>query len=256
MVMSTFVLIPGAWLGGWAWAEVAETLRASGSDVRPISLPGLGERESEATAGTDMEAHVNDVIAQVLGADLQDVKLVGHSYGGSVASGVADRIPTRLASVIYVDSGPLPSGSSYMDFLDPSQQDFVNELVQERGEGWLVPMPRWEEFGTGFAASLDGLGVAERRLMRDGAVPQPLKTWTQPVTRNDGAEVRRIPRVLISCSFSIDQVKELIAAGHPWFAELGEPGWQFAELPTGHWPMFSRPRDLAQLLLEVPAQAT
>ena len=254
--MSTFVLIPGAWLGGWAWAEVAETLRASGSDVLPISLPGLGERESEATVGTDMEAHVNDVIAQVLGADLQDVKLVGHSYGGSVASGVADRIPTRLASVIYVDSGPLPSGSSYMDFLDPSQQDFVNELVQERGEGWLVPMPRWEEFGTGFAASLDGLGVAERRLMRDGAVPQPLKTWTQPVTRNDGAEVRRIPRVLISCSFSIDQVKELIAAGHPWFAELGEPGWQFAELPTGHWPMFSRPRDLAQLLLEVPAQAT
>ena len=252
--MSTFVLIPGAWLGAWAWAEVGETLRASGAEVLPISLPGLGERESEATAGTDMETYVTDVIAQVLDADLRDVKLVGHSYGGSVASGVADRIPTRLASVIYVDSGPLPSGSSYMDFLASSQQDFVDELVRDRGEGWLVPMPEWEEFGTGFAASLEGLGGAERRLMREGAAPQPLKTWTQPVTRSDGAQVRRLPKVLISCSFPIDQVKELIAAGHPWFAELGEQGWQFVELPTGHWPMFSRPRDLAQLLLEVPAE--
>ena len=254
--MSTFVLIPGAWLGAWAWAEVAETLSASGAEVLPISLPGLGERESEATAGTDMEVYVDDVIAQVLGADLRDVTLVGHSYGGSVASGVADRIPTRLASVIYVDSGPLPSGSSYMDFLDTAQQDFVNQLVQDRGEGWLVPMPEWEEFGTGFAASLDGLGVAERQLMRDRAAPQPLKTWTQPVTRSDGAEVKRIPKVLISCSFPIDEVKGLIAAAHPWFAEMSGPEWSFEELPTGHWPMFSRPEDLARVLLEVRAKVS
>jgi pimeloyl-ACP methyl ester carboxylesterase len=252
--MSTFVLIPGAWLGAWAWDEVAEALRASGAEVLPISLPGLGERQNEATAGTDMEAYVSDVIAQVIGADLHDVNLVGHSYGGSVASGVADRIPTRLASVIYVDSGPLPSGSSYMDFLDSSQQDFVNELVQDRGESWLVPMPEWEEFGKGFAASLDGLGEAERRLMRDGAAPQPFKTLTQPVTRSDGAEVRSLPKVLISCSFPIDAVKEMIAAAHPWFAELGGPEWSFEELPTGHWPMFSRPEDLARLLLEVSAK--
>ncbi|HEU5114103.1 MAG TPA: alpha/beta hydrolase [Acidimicrobiia bacterium] len=254
--MNTFVLIPGAWLGAEAWAEVAEALRGSGAQVLPISLPGLGERTSEATAETDMEGYVNDVIAQILDADLRDVTLVGHSYGGSVASAVADRVSARLASVIYVDSGPLPSGSSYIDFLDSSQQDFVNELVQDRGEGWLVPMPEWEEFGTGFAASLDGLGVAERRLMRAGAAPQPLKTWTQPVTRRDGAEVRCIPKVLISCSFPTAEVKELIAAGHPWFAEMSGPEWTFEELPTGHWPMFSRPQDLARLLLEVTTAKT
>lgn len=251
--MNTHVLISGAWLGPWAWAEVTDRLRSKGCDVLAATLPGLGERAAEASSDTDMETYVADVIEQIVGQDLEDVILVGHSFGGAVAGGVADRIPSRLSRVVYVDSGPLPSGSSYIELFEGPQLEFINALVESRGDGWLVPMPAWDEFGTEFQASLEGLGPDELRMMGEGATPQPFKTWSQPLVREMGEEVRRIPKTLIASSFPLAQVEQLIAVGHPWFAELSGPEWDLVELPTGHWPMFSRPKDLADLLLEIGA---
>lgn len=252
--MSTYVLIPGAWLGGWAWERVAEAMRAQGSEVVPVTLPGLGDRVAEASPGLDIEGYVTDVVDQIVGLDLDDVTLVGHSFGGAVAAGVADRIPDRLSTVVYVDSGPMPSGSSYMDLLESPQVEFIRRIVDERGDGWLIPMPSSEEFGTDFQASLEGIDEAELDRMRARATPQPLGTWTQPLVRRQTAKTAALPKVLIATSLPLELVDQLIAGGHPWFAELSEPEWSFEELPTGHWPMFSRPEDLARLLLRVAAK--
>jgi len=251
--MSTYVLIPGAWLGGWAWDRVAEAMRAHGSEVLSVTLPGLGNRADEATPETDIEGYVTDVVAQIVGQDLDDVIMVGHSFGGAVAAGVADRIPDRLSTVVYVDSGPMPSDSSYMDLLEGPQVEFIRRIVDERGKGWLIPMPNSEEFGTDFQASLEGIDQAELNRMRTMATSQPLRTWTQPLARRQSDKTAAIPKVLIATSLPLALVDQLIASGHPWFAELSGPEWSFEELPTGHWPMFSRPEDLAWLLLAVRA---
>lgn len=249
--MNTYVLIPGAWLGGWAWRDVAQALRSDGSGVYPVTLPALAERAGEASPHIDIESYVTDVVELLTTEDLNEVTLVAHSFGGAVAGGVADRIPERLARVVYVDTGPMPNGSSYLDLLAPAQQQFINDLIATRGEGWLVPMPSWEEIETELGASLEGLGDEERAVMRNRATPQPAGTWTVPLKRESSEEAARNPKILITCSFPLAQISELIDAGHPWFAELAGPEWSFAELPTGHWPMFSRPADLAGLLAHI-----
>lgn len=240
--MATFVLVPGAWLGGWAWARVTRPLRAAGHDVYPVTLTGLGER-------SHLEVHLTDVVNLVEYEGLDDVVLVGHSYAGSVVTAVADRIPERLAQVVYLDSGPVADGTAFLDMLTPEARKQAERAVAEQGDGWRLPMPSWEELEEG-GASLAGLGEQERGLMRSRAVAQPFGTYTQPVALSDPAR-EELPRALISCSFPLAQVRELIAAGHPWFVELAGPRWSLHELPTGHWPMLSRPGDLAGLLGEV-----
>jgi hypothetical protein len=102
-------------------------------------------------------------------------------------------------------------------------------------------------------ASLEGLGQGERERMRARATAQPLRTWTQPISLGNPAR-DELPKLLITCSFPLAQMREMIAGGHPWFAELAQPQWSFLELPTGHWPMFSVPGPLASLLLDLPSR--
>lgn len=250
--MTTFVLIPGAWLGASAWDTVANRLRTRGHQVLPLSLPGLGERAGEASPQIDFESYVGDVTGRITRERLGGAILVGHSFGGAVAAGVADRIPDRLAHLVYVDAGPPPSGSSYLDMLAPPQVEFVTDMIAGRGDGWLVPFPTWDELETRLQTSLDGLGEPERAALRASARPQPAATWTQQLHRDRSAATAAVPKTLVACSFPLAQVRELIAAGHPWFAELAGPEWSFLELSTGHWPMFSRPNDLADLLADLP----
>jgi len=121
--------------------------------------------------------------------------------------------------------------------------------VAETGDGWRLAMPSWEELEQVNGASLEGLGDADRGWLRGHATDHPFGTYTQPLRlRNPTAEP--LPKVLVSSSFPLEQVRELIAGGHPWFAALAGPEWQLLELRTGHWPMASRPDDLADLLDE------
>jgi pimeloyl-ACP methyl ester carboxylesterase len=247
--MATFVLVPGAWLGGWAWEPTARRLRQRGHDVHPVTLTGLGERADQAGPGVDLETHIADVVDLIRDEDLEDVVLVGHSYAGIVVTGVADRIPERLAEVVYLESGPVPDGVAYLDMEEPQARERDQRQVAETGDGWRLAMPSWEELERVNGASLEGLGDAERAYIRANATDQPFGTYTQPLRLRDAA-AEPLPKVLISSSFPLDQVRELIAAGHPWFAPLAGPEWRLLELRTGHWPLVSRPDDLADLLDE------
>jgi hypothetical protein len=114
-------------------------------------------------------------------------------------------------------------------------------------------MPSWEELETVNGAGLQGIDEETRRNVRERATPHPFRTYTQPIALKNPARTS-LPHVLITCSFPLEQVKEFIASGHPWFAELGGPQWSFVELPTSHWPMFSAPGELADALAGVPQQ--
>ena len=124
--------------------------------------------------------------------------------------------------------------------------------MSERGDGWRLPTPSRAELEQG-GASLDGLGDAERARMRARATDQPFGSYTQPLRLTD-PDREALPKRLLSNSFPLDQVRQLIASRPPWFAELAGPERRLLELPTGHWAMFSRPDDLADLLASEQAQ--
>jgi pimeloyl-ACP methyl ester carboxylesterase len=248
--MATFVLVPGAWLGGWAWQPVARQLRDHGHDAYSVTLSGLGERAHLASPQIDLDTHISDVVNLVEFEDLHDLVLVGHSYAGIVVTGVADRIPDRIAQLVYLDSGPAGDGMAFLDTSPAEQRERTERQVAERGDGWRLPMPSWQELEQG-GASLAGLGDTQRALLRSRAVPQPFGTYTQPLRLTNPAR-GAVPKVLVSNSFPLEQVRQLIDSGHPWFRELAGPEWRLEELPTGHWPMFAVPDDLARLLGELP----
>ena len=243
--MATFVLVPGMWLGGWAWREVAEPLRAAGHHVYPVTLTGLGERVHLAGPHVNLDTHIADVVNLLRYEELRDVVLVGHSYAGTVITGVADRAPERIAGLVYVDTWPLPDGVAQIDLNPPEARQAQEQQVKTQGEGWRLPLPSWEELDQG--NELRGLGEAERRLMRERAVDQPFGTVTQPVRLTNPARAA-LPKTVIWCSLTVEEVQELIASYPELCSELATPGWQVVELPTGHWPMFSRPRELGELL--------
>ena len=251
--MTTYVLVGGAWLGGWAWQPVTRQLRERGHDVHPVTLTGLGDRSHLATPQTDLDTYLDDVVNLVEFEDLHDIVLVGHSYAGHVVTGVADRIPERIAQLVYLDAGPSPDGAAFIDLQSPPARELIERLVDQGGDGWRIPMPAWEDLEGVMGASLEGLGPDERARMRARAVAQPVRTWTQPLTLVNPAR-DQLPKALITCSIPVAQVKEMIAAGHPWFAELAGPQWSLLELPTGHWPLFSVPEPLATLLHDLPVR--
>jgi pimeloyl-ACP methyl ester carboxylesterase len=245
--MATYVLVPGAWLGGWAWQPITRQLRAQGHDVHPVTLTGLGERSHLAAPEVDLETYVNDVVNLLRFEDLRDVVLVGHSYGGAVVTGVADRVPERIGLLAYLDAGPLPDGAAFMDLQPPETRELLERLTEQEGDGWRIPLPSWEQLEGVMGASLEGLGKAERDAMAGRATAQPVRTWTQALPPAGPAR-QELAKLLVSSSFPLAQVRQLAADGHPWFAELTQPQWSFLELPTGHWPMFSVPGPLAGLL--------
>ena len=245
--MATFVLVPGAWLGGWCWQGVAPALRAAGHHVYTPTLTGLGERVHLADPSVDLDTHIADVVNLVTYEDHYDVVLVGHSYAGIVVTGVADRIAERIALVAYLDSGPVPDGLSYLEFQPPDVQEHHKRLVTEHGNGWGLAMPSWEDLADVNGANLEGLDEAVRAHMRSRATPHPFGTYTRPLRLMNPAR-EALPKALISCSYPLADVHAMIESGHPWFRELAGPHWRFIELPTGHWPMFSRPRELSELL--------
>lgn len=250
--MTAYVLVGGAWLGGWCWQPIARRLRAHGHDVYPVTLTGLGERVHLATPDIDLDTHIADIVNLIEYEDLHDLVLLGHSYGGVPITGAADRIPERIAQLVYLDSAPIPGGLSFLDTNPPELKRFTEARVAERGDGWRLPMPSWDELTTVNGASLEGISEGDLALMRARATPQPFGTYTQPL-RLDNPARESIASLAVLCSFSLAQVQELIAAGHPWGRMVSGPQWRFVELPTGHWPMFSRPDDVAALLLDLAA---
>lgn len=241
--MTTYVLVPGFWLGAWAWRPVTRRLRAAGHEVHPVTLTGLGERAHLARPDIDLDTHATDIANVMAYEDLRDVVLVAHSGGGLPVAMVADRIPERLSRVVYVDSGELPDGMAQLD-VDPDARAAAEQQIAAAGDGWRVPPPDWHADAPEFT----GLDAAARDLLTGRSVAQPALTASQPLRRTPTAATEALPKTLVACTFPAQQVRALTAQGHPAFAALAGPQWTLRELPTGHWPMLSRPDDLADLL--------
>jgi pimeloyl-ACP methyl ester carboxylesterase len=246
--MANYVLVGGAWLGGWCWKPVARRLRDNGHDAYPVTLTGLGERAHLSRPEIDLDTHIADVVNLIEFEDLHDVVLLGHSYAGLVVTGVADRVPDRISQLVYLDTGPIPNGTALIETFPPEVREHVERQVEELGAGWRFPVPPREELAT--FGSLEGLDDAKLELLRSRAVDQPFGTFTQPLQLENPA-MEELPKVGILCSFSFEEVQAIIDSGNPVFREMASPSWRFIELPTGHYPMFSRPEDLAAVLLDL-----
>ncbi len=227
--MSTFVLVPGMWIGAWAWRDVTAALRTAGHEVHPLTLTGVADRAHLLGPDVDLDTHVSDIVGLIEAEDLHDVILVGHSYGGLPVTAAAERVPDRLARLVYVDSGPLPDGAAQADQLSPADV-----------QGDAVPPRPWDTAGDPLLA---GLSTDALDLLRTRATPHPAASVRQPLRRTGKLAT---PITLISCSLGLDEVRDMIAAGHPWFAELTDA--DLVGLPTGHWPMLSEPKALAAAL--------
>jgi pimeloyl-ACP methyl ester carboxylesterase len=235
--MTTIVLVPGAWLGAWAWERVVPELTSAGHTPIAVTLPGLAERAGELAPTTGLMAHVRDVLALANRRDLRDAVIVGHSYGGAVVGAVARRAPRRFRSQIYVDTMPMSEGESLLDGFSPGgRAKFLDAVVSTRGTRvWPMPDPLSAQ------APVDGLTLADLELLRRRGTPQPASTFEDCLSGVTAAAP--LPRYHgISCvgSDSPDAEKAAFLAEHP--------DWTYDSLPTGHWPMLSSPRELAALI--------
>ncbi|MFB9838550.1 alpha/beta fold hydrolase [Actinoallomurus acaciae] len=242
--MATYVLVPGFWLGGWVWEAVGARLRAAGHEVHQVTLTGLGDRAHLATPEVGIETHTLDVVNTLRYGDLREVILVGHSGGGLPVAQAADRVSERLTRVVYLESVPLPDGTRQFDVNPPEARTEIERRVAEEGEGWRLPPPPFAEVAED-PRNLAGLNPADLRLLRERSVPQPFATATEPLRRTHRSTP--VPETLIACMFAEEQVRRMIADKHPMMAGFdGVP--QVVPLPTGHYPMLSRPDDTARAL--------
>lgn len=243
--MTTFVLVPGAWLGGLAWDGVATRLRGDGHEVYPVTLSGLGERAAAGSPDTDLDTHIDDIVSVIDDNDLRDVVLVGHSYGGVPVTGAADRRPDRVRVMVFVDSGPAPDGVAQADFSPAEAREATDRLVAEEGNGWLMPPIAFDPDED--PVNLAGLDADALSSLRRQARPHPYRTTTQPISLS--GTVNQIPRTLIACTMSPEAVKAMVDSGNPFFIGLRDA--RVISLPTGHWPMFSTPGALTHALESV-----
>jgi len=224
------VLIPGFWLDGSSWEEVAEPLRAAGHRVHALTLPGL-ESPTADRGSIHLRDHVDAVVA-VVDSLPGPVVLVGHSGGGAIAHAVVDARPDGVARVVYVDSGPLGDG------------DAINtDLPVGDGE---IPLPDWSAFGPEELVDLDD---ALRERLRAVAIPEPAHVARDPQALTDPRRYD-VPVTVISCSYPTSLLRAWVEGGHPYVAELARVReTELVDLPTGHWPQLTRPRDLAAAIL-------
>ena len=224
------ILVPGFWLGAWAWDEVAETLRADGHDVTAITLPGLESADADRS-GITFADHVDAIVDAVRAKD-SPVVLAVHSASGFSGYAASDRVPERIAAMVYVDTAP------GIGPLDPDFQDAEKPMVWKDVEA--------EE-------NLDGLSEAQKETFRQRAVPVPGGVLREGYELTNDKR-RDIPSTLICTGFTAEQY-QTYAREHPEWAflagipELRNATW--VDLPTSHWPMWSRPRELAEIIAGV-----
>ena len=237
--MVTYVLVHGAFHGGWCWKKVTPLLREAGHEVYAPTLTGLGERAHLLSPEVDLSCHIQDVVNVLEYEDLQQVVLVGHSYGGMVITGVADRVPARLAHLIYLDAVVPCDGEARLDVLIEEQRASIEERVRTQGEGWKIPISE---------SSLDGWGITEptdRAWLLPRLVPHPFETYREIIQVSSQA-IEGIPRTFIRCTEPVST-----SATPSVERVLAEPGWRYRELTTDHDAMITMPSALVGMFREV-----
>jgi pimeloyl-ACP methyl ester carboxylesterase len=231
-VAAPIVLVPGFWLGAWAWDGVAGQLRADGHGVTALTLPGLESADADRSTVTFAD-HVDAICDAVTAAGAAAVLAV-HSGTGATGYSASDRIPEQLAAMVYVDSGPATGP------LDPDFDGVEKPLV-------------WEEIEAD--ENLDGLSEEQRETFRQRAVPEPGAAMREFIPLTNDARLD-VPTTAICTGYTSEQYKDAVKEGYSWlggFAELHNITW--IDLPTSHWPMWSRPNELAQIIGDVARSA-
>jgi pimeloyl-ACP methyl ester carboxylesterase len=229
MTTAPIVLVPGFWLGAWAWDEVAAALRAEGHDVTALTLPGLESVDADRAAITASD-HVDAICEAVKAAEAPAVLAV-HSGAGYSGYAASDRIPERIAAMVYVDSAP-GKGAMDADFGDVE-----------------LPLPPQEKLAA--EENLDGLTEEQLETFRQRAVPEPGGVLREAADLTNDARLD-VPSTIVCTAYTSAQYKEFVTEGYSFLAGLTElRDVTYVDLPTSHWPMWSRPKELAGIIGDV-----
>jgi pimeloyl-ACP methyl ester carboxylesterase len=232
-----YVLVHGAWHGGWCWRRVADRLRAAGHRVVTPTLTGLGERAHLLSREVGLETFVRDVVGAIEAEELDEAVLVGHSFGGIPITGAADRIPGRIGHLVYLDALVLSPGESAFSRLPPEVVAARTRAAQETSGGLSLPVPPPSAFGVTDPADVAWLA---RRL-----TPHPFRSYAEPLPpigpAGDG-----LPRTYVACTDPVYPALESSRA-----RVRGRPGWGWVELRTGHDAMVTAPEALTALLVGI-----
>jgi pimeloyl-ACP methyl ester carboxylesterase len=233
--MATFLICHGAWSAGWAWKKVRPLLRAAGHEVFTPTYTGLGERAHLVSRSVTLDTHIADVLGVIECEDLSEIVLVGHSYGGMVATGVADRVPERISKLVYLDAFVPESGQCLSDLLPPQVRAGRQEAAPVQGDGWLVaPNPPPPD-----TSPEDTAWITPRRRW------QPTGCFSQPIVLRNGAAPP--PRAYIYCT----RIAPEDTFGQFARRFRSAPGWQFLEIDASHSPNVTAPEALVRILDQV-----
>jgi pimeloyl-ACP methyl ester carboxylesterase len=227
------VLIPGLWLDASSWDKVIPSLQQTGHRTHPLTLPGMDSKDADRSKIT-LRDHVDAVVEVIDSLDSTDgqLALVGHSGGGAIAHAALDARPDRVARVVYVDSVPLGEGAVIND-----------EFPTANGE---MPLPDWSRFEEQDLTDLDD---ELRTRFRERAIPSPAHVATDPQQLFDERRYD-VPITVISCEFPSSEIHELLEQEHAYVRELAKVrDVDYVDLPTGHWPQFTRPEELGRAIL-------
>ena len=228
---ATFVVAHGAWSAGWAWKKMHPLLTAAGHRLFTPTYTGLGERAHLADPSNSLETHINDVLGVLTYEDLRDVILVGHSYGGMVATGVADRAADRLSKLVYLDAFVPRDGQAHKDLIGPEAYRRMKEAAAASGDGWRVPSNPIPS----------DTSDADRKWIEERRGPQAIKSFETPLHLRNGET--KLPRYYIYCKRA--------APGDVFrqFADRARrEGWGYFEMDASHSPFITAPEALTTIL--------
>ena len=230
-----FVLIHGAWHGGWCWRRVVPLLRDAGHAVYAPSLTGLGDRVHLAHPGIDLGTHIQDVVSLAEMEELENIVLVGHSYGGMVITGAAERIASSLRRLVYIDAFLPENGCGLLDYAAAERAATMRNEGETAG---MVSCPPLAVFGV---TRPGDVAWVSRHLTK-----QPYRTLTQPVALDlNNAAVKALPKTYVHCTSPSTGSFEQFAG-----RLRNDPAWQFFEVQTGHDAMITEPEALSRILLQ------
>jgi len=234
-MQSTFVLVHGAWHGGWCYARVAERLRAAGHRVYTPTLTGLGERSHLCSPSINLTTHVTDIVNVIKWEQLQRVVLVGHSYGGMVVTGVGDAIPERISSLVYLDAFMPKHNECLLDLVTPERAQAMRDSATEQN-GFTVPSP---------SAAYFHVNAADQAWVDTLCTPHPIATLTERLKLSGGTDTiaRKVYVLATGRVGNFIRFRDSVA---------NTPGWSTHELPCGHDVMIDLPEQTTAILAALP----